>query len=68
MRRDKELVHAQPDDPEAGIMPCRMTLVTAPATHAQRQAWACLWRRLLGEDVDHNGRSARGSEGETHEK
>ena len=48
-------------------MPCCVNIVTALATPVQRQAWACLWRTLLMEDIDHNRRRAREIEGETHE-
>lgn len=67
MQRSRKQVHERPNNPEADTPPCCMTLVTAPATHVQRQAWACLWRTLLREDVDSNGRPARTNEGEHHE-
>jgi len=70
MQKGKEEAHAQPgrDELEADTMPCCIHVTTAPATPAQSHAWACLWHMLLMEDIDHNGRPARGSEGETHEK
>ena len=67
MQKTRSQGHDQPNNPEADPMPCRVQLVIAPGTPVQRQAWACLWRILLMEDIDHNGRRARGIEGETHE-
>jgi len=66
MQRGKAQAHRQPDAPEADTMPCCIHLVTTPATHVQRQAWACLWRILLMVDVDHHGSPARGAKGAQH--
>lgn len=37
-----------PKQNEAIRLPCRVTIVPAPATLMQRQAWCWLWTRLLG--------------------
>jgi hypothetical protein len=62
MQRNKGQRHDRPDEPETTIMPCRIHVVSAPATHAQRQAWTCLWRILLSEPIDHHERVARQEE------
>jgi hypothetical protein len=51
MPKIKAPVHDQFDDREADALPCRVTIVPAPATPAQLAAWRQLWARLLG-DVD----------------
>lgn len=67
MSRRKGPMPAQPADRAADSMPCCITLVPAPATHVQRQAWACLWRMLLMADVEDTGRPAETCEGEHRE-
>ena len=66
-RRSKKEMHHQPNNPTTDALPCCVALVPSPATHMQRQAWTCLWRMLLLEDIDHSGRSARGNEGENND-
>jgi len=44
-------------------LPCHITLVAGPATHAQREAWRWLWSRLLREE-----RASRGAESPTHDE
>ena len=33
-------------------LPCHITRVAGPATHAQREAWRWLWSRLLREESE----------------
>ena len=47
MPRIKAPVHEQLDEREAAILPCRVTIASAPATPAQWAAWRQLWARLL---------------------
>jgi hypothetical protein len=68
MQRNKGQQHNQLDDQEAHILPCCVNIVTAPATPMQRQAWTCLWRALLMEDIDEHRRKARGSKGANHDE
>lgn len=68
MQRTRRQRHDQPNNPEADTMPCRMTLMPAPARPVQRQAWACLWRMLLLEDVDHKESQARGNAEEKNDR
>ena len=42
--------------------PCRLTFVNAPATHAQRHAWSCLWRLLLAEREPDRGTTPKNVE------
>jgi hypothetical protein len=48
MPRNKRQGHKQPGTPEADSLPCRVTIVPAPATPTQLAAWRQIWARLLG--------------------
>jgi hypothetical protein len=62
MQRHKGQRHDQPANPGATILPCRIRITPAPATPGQRQAWSCLWRRLLSERAARQEEAVEGKE------